>query len=395
MAHFPKPFFKKARGLWYVEIDRKQINLGPDREEAFRQYHQMMTQPRAEYVSPESVIAIIDSFLDWVHKNRAPDTFEWYRRRLQRFVTKYPDMKVSQLRPFHVEQWVDQYDLAVTTRHNYFRSIKTCMKWAVKQGYIQSSPLKDMEVPSPERREVYIPPEEFEAMLVHLPDGPMRDLIVTTYHTGCRPQESLRLIDRYVELDQARWVFPQNKSKGKRAPRVVYLDDVALAITRRLLAESSGGELFRNSKGNPWTKDAVNCAVDRIRLRMGKATLKAAGKEPSEEAIVKRIKTLKKTKRVKGIERQKTAAELRCEAKQKLFRKMAFEVTPRYSLYALRHSWATNALKRGVDSLTVALLMGHRDPAMLARVYQHLSHSPDHMLGQARRATKADTDKTA
>ena len=39
MPHFPKPFFKKARGLWYVEINRQQVNLGPDREAAFRQYH--------------------------------------------------------------------------------------------------------------------------------------------------------------------------------------------------------------------------------------------------------------------------------------------------------------------------------------------------------------------
>ncbi|QDT13489.1 tyrosine-type recombinase/integrase [Planctomycetes bacterium K23_9] len=387
MAHFPKPFYKKARGLWYVQIDRKQINLGPDRDEAFRQYHQMMSQPRAEHVSPESVVAIIDSFLDWVHKNRAPDTFEWYRHRLQRFVTQYPEITVSQLRPFHVEQWVGQYDLAVTTKHNYFRSIKTCLKWAVKQGYIQSSPLKDMEVPSPERREVFIPPDEFNAMLVHVPDGPVRDLLVTTYHTGCRPQESLRLMDRYVELGQARWVFPQNKSKGKRAPRVVYLDDQALAITKRLLAESNGGELFRNTRGNPWTKDSINCAVDRVRIRMGKAALKSAGKEPTDDEIAKRIKRLKKTRRTKGVERVKTAAELRCEAKQKLFRKMAYAAAPRYSLYSLRHSWATNALKSGVDALTVALLMGHRDPAMLARVYQHLSHSPDHMLEQAIRAT--------
>ena len=28
MPHFPKPFYKKARGLWYVQIDSKQINLG-------------------------------------------------------------------------------------------------------------------------------------------------------------------------------------------------------------------------------------------------------------------------------------------------------------------------------------------------------------------------------
>lgn len=29
MAHYPKPFFRAPRGLWYVQIDGKQINLGP------------------------------------------------------------------------------------------------------------------------------------------------------------------------------------------------------------------------------------------------------------------------------------------------------------------------------------------------------------------------------
>ncbi len=34
----------------------------------------------------------------------------------------------------------------------------------------------------------------------------------------------------------------------------------------------------------------------------------------------------------------------------------------------LRHSWATHALERGVDALTVVILMGHRDPSTLAKV---------------------------
>ena len=32
MAHFPKPFFKKSRRKWYVEVDRNQVNLGADRD---------------------------------------------------------------------------------------------------------------------------------------------------------------------------------------------------------------------------------------------------------------------------------------------------------------------------------------------------------------------------
>ena len=74
------------------------------------------------------------------------------------------------------------------------------------------------------------------------------------------------------------------------------------------------------------------------------------------------------------------------EAKRKLTNRRAAKLAPRYSLYALRHSWATNALQRGLDSLTVAILTGHEDPSTLARVYQHLSHNPEQMLKQARKA---------
>ncbi len=66
--------------------------------------------------------------------------------------------------------------------------------------------------------------------------------------------------------------------------------------------------------------------------------------------------------------------------------KRASQLAPKYSLYVLRHSWATNALKKGVDALTVAILMGHEDPSTLAKVYQHLSLNPEHLLEQARRA---------
>ena len=44
MAHYPKPFFKKSRKRWYIEINRRQINLGPDREETCRKYHALMAK---------------------------------------------------------------------------------------------------------------------------------------------------------------------------------------------------------------------------------------------------------------------------------------------------------------------------------------------------------------
>ena len=46
MPHFPKPFYRKSRGRWYVEIGGKQVNLGPEKEAAFRRYHELMAEPQ-------------------------------------------------------------------------------------------------------------------------------------------------------------------------------------------------------------------------------------------------------------------------------------------------------------------------------------------------------------
>jgi hypothetical protein len=38
MAHFPKPFFRPARGLWYVQIDGK-----PELQQMFRAFSDVQT----------------------------------------------------------------------------------------------------------------------------------------------------------------------------------------------------------------------------------------------------------------------------------------------------------------------------------------------------------------
>jgi len=50
-----------------------------------------------------------------------------------------------------------------------------------------------------------------------------------------------------------------------------------------------------------------------------------------------------------------------------------------------RHGFCTHLLLAGVDAVTVSILMGHRDASMVAKVYQHLTHNQDYLLGQLRR----------
>ena len=78
MPHFPKPLFKQARRQWYVEIERRQICLGPDRTLAFDRYHELMRkppEPKPRNVNPSAFSVIGDAFLDWVENHRAADTF--------------------------------------------------------------------------------------------------------------------------------------------------------------------------------------------------------------------------------------------------------------------------------------------------------------------------------
>lgn len=387
MARRPKPWYRKDRKVWCVTINGVRHVLGPKKKDAFDRFYELMREPRRQAVAAvDDLVAIIDAFLDWVSRNRSPATYEWYRVRLQAFSDAHPYLTARTIKPHHVERWAGDPRLSVTTKRNQMRSVKRCLKWAVTQGYLDANPIDGLEIPSGQSRDVYVSPDDFQRLLSFVPDKAFAELLTVTYETGCRPQESLRVEARHVDLTHSRWVFPATESKVKTQPRVVYLTPPALAITKRLVALYPQGPLFRNSAGKPWTKDSAGCAFDRLAIRMGKQVLSERGEVHDAKEVEAFAGTLPRTRTVRGQQVTKTRADLLMEARRKLLSRKARQVAPRYSLYALRHSWATNALQSGVDALTVAILMGHRDPSTLARTYQHLSHNPKHLLAQARRA---------
>ena len=391
MAKTPHPWFRKGRG-WFVTLNGKQHNLGRNKQAAFQEFYRLMQTPAEHQRVPgRSMAALIDDYLEFVKRNRSPATYRWYLDLLQKFIVLHKDLTVDDIRPYHVQRWVDGYPhLAKTSRRNYFRSVKRCMKWATSQGYIDRNPLEHMSIPAGERKEVFVTQAEFEQMLQYATPDSIRDLLITTWESGCRPQESLRVQARHVDLVNQRWIIPPSESKGERMTRIVYLTDKAFEITRRLMKQFPQGNLFRNTNGNPWNAQGVNCAIDRIRIRIGTLEMKRRGLTIDKDQVESLMPLLPPTRRVKGVVRRKTEAELRCRARVKLTEKLAKSLVPRYSLYALRHAFATHALQRGVDSVTVAVLLGHSDPSMLAKVYQHLTQNPKFLLEQTKKATASN-----
>jgi integrase len=385
---FPRPWYRPARRLWYVTLHGKQHNLGPDEPQAFERYKELLGQrpePAASRTAP--VLGLIDKFLERCREHRAAKTYEWYRWRLQLFAKSIGrDISVAELKPFHLDDALAQHaEWSNGTKHGLCRAVQRAMFWAEKKGYIDRSPLTHYEKPRPGKRRLVISPDEFRTILALVPSPEFRDLLNVTWETAARPQETLIVEARHVDLINARWVFSIDQSKGDTFPRIVYLTESALAITRRLMLKHPHGPIFRNAEGNPWTPYAVNCAFVRVQFRLGQRRMRElklavpplARPEPTKDASLCQAEHVAKQTHRDDVVRER----------RRQLRKLALSHGKKYCLYHLRHSWLDRALKSGVDVLTCAILMGHRDPSTLAKVYQHLSQSPEYLRGAARKAT--------
>lgn len=343
MARTPKAWWREDRQAWFVTIKGTRYNLGPDAEEADREFHRLMSlkpEARAPKASPSkglTVAGIFERFLEWTSKHRAARTYDWYRDHLQsftNFLTDADKMAIVDLKPYQVVEWVDQH---ASWGNNYRRgaliAVQRSFNWAVKLGYIAASPIPYLEKPQPSRREQAVTVEEWHTIRDHYDDGdPFRDLLEFAWETGCRPQEVKAVEARHVQRAKHRVVFPATEAKGKKRIRMIYMTPRAEAIISRLTKSHPTGLLFLNTKGRAWNYASMNC----------------------------RFATLKKHLGVK------------------------------YACYSLRHGFATRKLEDGLDHITVAALMGHADATMLSKVYSHIGDRHDHLQEQLNRQSSTE-----
>lgn len=106
-----------------------------------------------------------------------------------------------------------------------------------------------------------------------------------TWETGCRPQESMRIEARHVDVARQRIVFPKAEAKGKRKPRIIYLTEVALEIILRCCEKYPDGPILRRTNGQPWSRDKASWMFRQLQRRMGKAQYEKLGIPVPEELV--------------------------------------------------------------------------------------------------------------
>lgn len=315
-----KPWFRTSTQTWYVQIQGTQINLGKDKDAAFREFHRLMASDEPPRVSDSpSVLEILSRFLQWSASNHSEGTQKWYRWRIGLFIghlsrANLTHLKGADLRPFHLYDWVDnQPTWGPGYRHGCLRAVQRSFNWADEVGILKPSPIAKIKKPSPEQRTFVFTDEMLDKMLAAT-DEPFRQFLTAAIYTGARTFEIRRVTAKECRNNCTQWHWP----KGKRnKPRTVYLPDNVVEIVRDLVELHPEGPIFRNTKGEPWTKNAINLRLQRLRAKLG----------------------------------------------------LPKDAVP----YSVRHTFATRRLEAGQDVLTVARLMGHSTTAMVDRIYSHLS----------------------
>ncbi|MHC5544325.1 tyrosine-type recombinase/integrase, partial [Singulisphaera rosea] len=167
------------------------------------------------------------------------------------------------------------------------------------------------------------------------PEGdPFRDLLTAMTESGNRPGEAIKVTAADVDFELGVWVIKGKTTRRTGKDRVVYMNTTLIEVTRRLAAKNPSGPIFRYEDGNPWTLQAINCRFRRKKVR--------------------------KSDRLDG----------------------------NVTAYVYRHSFATDALEKGVPDATVAELMGHSGTAILHKHYSKLREKREHLRKAAEQATK-------
>lgn len=381
MARKSKPWFWEARGIWCVKINGHRHNLGEVKKDAFDAFYQLMAAsgkaPTTGKASKhKSVVVLIDEFLDWCQKNK-PKSFEWYCQFLLPFCKTVPDLRIDELKPHHLEDFIDKPTWGPSGRRAAITAIKRPFNWALKRGEIGINPLRSVEKPNEQIREMVIPLSMHKQILKFV-GKPFAELLELAWETGARPFELYLLETRHLELKSSRAVFPREESKGKKRQRVIYFSKKALAIVKRNM--QAKGPVLRNADGKAWTAYSINCAFLRLQTAMGRQAAVKPEKISDEQVQAKMTKIRESRERKGKVPLSESA--LRWQARKSVTDAAIRKHALKLCLYAYRHSFGHRKLTEGTDSLVVATLMGHKDTVMLAKVYGHLMQNQGFLLAQ-------------
>ncbi len=349
-----KPYYVQRLQCWYYkDPSGRPIRLDPDEDEAYRLWEHYRQAAKVGTTDDVTFAALAEAWLT-EHRKMPTSKFKQQASYVARFAIEMGDKLALDVTPGDLFSWlnspkpgrvkkVDGKEVegppikwARSTQADAASAVRRVYRWAVGNRKLSWNPFMLTRVPQTESRVVIVSQgEHARLVLAARKHNPPFAMYLIASRCGARPKQIRTVTADHIHYDsQGRmfWVFDDHKTAEKtRKPLVVYCYPCLATITKILLSDTRK-LLFVNIEGNQWSKDTVGRAMRRVRARA--------------------------------------------------------KVNEKITVYAYRHSFATDALLDGVSLAVVAELLGHVDTRMVGRVYGHLDQHKGHLLDAAERVFK-------
>lgn len=341
----PQLNFTKSVGQYTTTVNGIFYRLGSDKNEAEKQFRWLLNkQDLGEQVNGNPTFAeIADAWLGHVADFYTGERYRLCKARLEEFLSFIGEnVKVKDLRPRHVENWMAEKTTRGVKKPGTIRLYKAmilaALNWAAgkKVRLLANNPLRGLlELPEGDSRggNVVWPDGVFDLVL-RVANPAFADVVRILAWTGARPSTVCMVESGHFLANLRLWdveaLYRDRKCKRKCVKRI-WLPPQAVTLVERLNKEHPTGTILRNSHGEPWNPDALDVYLYQLRHKF-KETRGLAW--PSNLCI-----------------------------------------------YGLRHTFATNFIKEHPDKLEyLRELLGHKDLKMIRKHYGHLfdEHSSIH-----------------
>ncbi len=358
MPRRARPWFRRSRGMFFVQIDSRQHPLGitdpedvagADRahEELLRNLasHTVPTVPTSAPQPPNTsptaptVKNAATAFLAVADRKIAAGKLSSravrnYRISLAALVADFSLRRLDTLTAEELEVWANRESWSASYQNTTLGTIGSLLRF----HKVTLDP--PIHRPPKESRgaETCLTDDQFAAVLANVytskgKPGDLIPLLKLLRECGCRPAEAAALTVERIDWSNRCTILTKHKTKRKTGEnRVIVFNSAAMAVLQGQRERYGSGVLFRT---------------------------RGAAKAYGPNVIVKQL--LKASERVG-------------------FRVIAYGLG--------RHSFATRALINGVPEAMVAALLGQKGTGMLTRHYSHVGADAAAMRSAAERATR-------
>jgi integrase len=297
----PSPWYRKTAKAWYVTLDGRQVRLGKTKREAVAEFARLMAERgRPLEVRDPTVGQLVDLWLADRARAVRHTTMGRYRAIAGDWAAFAGELRTRDLRPYHVQQWLDRKNFSRSTRHLWMSVARSITRWATGLGYIERDTLAALRAPGMLRRSPATS-DQLEAVVAAASPETAAILRLLAL-TGIRPGELATLSTERIDLDSGVAVVV-----GKTGERLIHLSSPAAELLRSLMEGRRPGRL--------WPTLTTPALYQRVRRASDRAGVK------------------------------------------------------KFSPHRIRGLYATEAIRKGVDSLLVSKLLGHKDPSIVAKHY--------------------------